>query len=97
MNAGLAALAFGAFAIGVTEFTPMGLLPNIAAGLGVSIPAAGLLVSAYAAGVMIGAPLVTLVLGTISRRSALVLLMVVYTLGNVSSAISPRMSASNGV
>ena len=89
MNAGLAALAFGAFAIGVTEFTPMGLLPNIAAGLGVSIPAAGLLVSAYAAGVMIGAPLVTLVLGTISRRSALVLLMIVYTLGNVSSAISP--------
>jgi hypothetical protein len=53
----LLALATGAFAIGVTEFAPMGMLPVIAAGVDVSIPSAGLLVSAYAVGVMIGAPL----------------------------------------
>ena len=59
----LAALAVGAFGIGVTEFTPMGLLPVIANDLGVSIPTAGLLVSAYAIGVLIGAPLMTLTTG----------------------------------
>lgn len=48
INPPLVALSIGAFGIGVTEFAPMGMLPSIAADLGVSIPAAGLLVSAYA-------------------------------------------------
>ena len=56
LNAPLLALAVGAFGIGVTEFTPMGMLPLIAGDLNVSIPAAGLVVSAYALGVLIGAP-----------------------------------------
>jgi predicted MFS family arabinose efflux permease len=58
----LLALAIGAFGIGTTEFSPMGLLPVIAKGVDVSIPAAGMLISAYAIGVMVGAPLMTLLL-----------------------------------
>ena len=82
-------LSLGAFAIGVTEFTPMGLLPSIADGLQVSIPAAGMLVSAYAFGVTLGAPFMTLLLGATRRRQALILLMAVYTLGNIAAALSP--------
>ncbi|ODN72592.1 Inner membrane transport protein YdhP [Methylobrevis pamukkalensis] len=67
----------------------MGLLPVIAAGVDVSLPAAGLLVSAYAIGVMIGAPLMTLALARLRRRSALMLLMGIFTAGNLLSAIAP--------
>ncbi|WP_230480781.1 MFS transporter [Sphingomonas sp. Leaf21] len=85
-NLGLLALAVGAFGIGVTEFAPMGMLPVIAADLHVSIPAAGLLVSAYAMGVLIGAPLMTLTTGRIDRRTLLIALMGIFTLGNALSA-----------
>ncbi len=85
----LLALAVGAFGIGTTEFAPMGLLPTIATGLGVSIPTAGLLVSAYAVGVMLGAPAMTLALGRLRRRNALILLMGIFTIGNLLSAIAP--------
>lgn len=85
----LLALAAGAFGIGTTEFGPMGLLPQIAAGVSVSIPAAGMLVSAYALGVMIGAPLMTLALAHWPRRRALMLLMAIFTLGNALSALAP--------
>ncbi len=85
-NLGLLALAVGAFGIGVTEFAPMGMLPVIAADLQVSIPAAGLLVSAYAMGVLIGAPLMTLTTGRIDRRTLLIALMGIFTLGNALSA-----------
>lgn len=87
-NPGLWALAVGAFAIGVTEFAPMGLLPVIAQDLGVSIPSAGLLISAYALGVMIGAPLMTLATGRIPRRSLLIGLAAIFTLGNLLAAVS---------
>lgn len=87
-NLGLIALAMGAFGIGVTEFAPMGLLPVIAQDLKVSIPKAGLLVSAYALGVVIGAPLMTLTTRRISRRTLLILLAAIFTLGNVFAAIS---------
>ena len=53
INYPLLALAIGAFGIGTTEFSPMGLLPVIARGVDVSIPAAGMLISAYAVGVMV--------------------------------------------
>jgi len=86
----LLALAIGAFGIGTTEFAPMGLLPVIANGLHVSIPSAGMLVSAYAIGVMVGAPLMTLALARRSRRTALVLLMSIFTVGNLLSAIAPN-------
>ena len=88
-NWALLALAIGAFGIGTTEFAPMGLLPTIAEGVGVSIPSAGLLVSAYAIGVMIGAPVMTLIFSRFGRRSALMLLMTIFTIGNLLSALSP--------
>ena len=88
LNLPLLALAIGAFGIGVTEFAPMGMLPGIATDLGVSIPAAGLLVSAYAMGVLIGAPLMTLTTARIDRRTLLVGLMGIFTIGNALSALA---------
>lgn len=88
INFPLLALATGAFGIGITEFAPMGLLPNMAEGLGVSIPAAGLLVSAYALGVLAGAPLMTLTTARMKRRTLLIALMAIFTLGNFLSAIA---------
>ncbi|MGI4839499.1 MAG: MFS transporter [Janthinobacterium lividum] len=88
INYPLVALSIGAFGIGVTEFAPMGMLPGIAADLGVSIPSAGLLVSAYAMGVLIGAPLMTLTTARIPRRYLLIGLMAIFTLGNLLSALA---------
>ena len=88
LNPGLIALSVGAFGIGVTEFAPMGLLPVIATDLDVSIPAAGLLISAYALGVMIGAPLMTLLAGRLPRRTLLIGLAAIFTLGNLAAALS---------
>lgn len=85
----LLALAVGAFGIGVTEFSPMGMLPVIAEGVDVSIPSAGLLVSAYAMGVMLGAPVMTLLFARFGKRSALMALMAIFTLGNLLSAMAP--------
>ena len=80
LNFPLLALAVGAFAIGTTEFSPMGFLPEIAQGLSISIPQAGMLVTAYAVGVMIGAPMMTLWFGKYSRRKALILLSLSFRL-----------------
>ncbi|VXC68773.1 MFS transporter [Massilia sp. 9I] len=94
-GAGLAllALAVGAFGIGTTEFGPMGMLPTIASGVGVSIPAAGMLVSAYAIGVMAGAPVMSLLLARWPRRRALVALMAIFALGNILSALAPQYAS----
>ncbi|KJV35706.1 MFS transporter [Luteibacter yeojuensis] len=86
----LIALAIGAFGIGTTEFAPMGMLPTIAEGIGVSIPTAGLLVSAYAGGVLVGAPIMTLLLARWPRRKALMVLMSLFVIGNVLSALAPN-------
>jgi len=88
LNPGLLALAAGAFGIGVTEFAPMGLLPVIAGDLGVSIPTAGLLISAYALGVVLGAPLMTLTTGRVPRRTLLIALAGIFTIGNLLAAVS---------
>ena len=88
INPPLLAPAAGAFGIGVTEFAPMGMLPGIAADLGVSIPTAGLLVSAYALGVLIGAPIMTLTTARVPRRYLLIGLMAIFTLGNLPSALA---------
>jgi DHA1 family inner membrane transport protein len=88
INPPLVALSIGAFGIGVTEFAHMGMLPCIAADIGVSIPAAGLLVSAYAIGVLIGAPIMTLTTGRVPRRHLLIGLMAIFTLGNLLSALA---------
>ncbi|MEU9333045.1 MFS transporter [Streptomyces sp. NPDC048290] len=89
MPLALLALAIGAFGIGTTEFVIMGLLPEVAADFGVSIPTAGFLVTGYALGVVLGAPLMT-VLGTrISRKRMLMVLMGLFVLGNLLSALAP--------
>jgi DHA1 family inner membrane transport protein len=89
MPLALLALAIGAFGIGTTEFVIMGLLPDVAGDFGVSIPTAGLLVTGYALGVLVGAPLMT-VLGTkVSRKRMLMLLMSLFILGNLLSAVAP--------
>lgn len=88
INIPLLALAFGAFGIGVTEFSPMGMLPIIANDLAVSIPTAGMLISAYAFGVLIGAPFMTLVFANMSRRNLLLLSMAIFTVGNLISAMA---------
>ncbi|MFH8293515.1 MFS transporter [Streptomyces sp. NPDC018059] len=89
MPLALLALAIGAFGIGTTEFVIMGLLPEVAGDFGVSIPTAGFLVTGYALGVVLGAPLMT-VLGTkISRKRMLMLLMGLFIVGNLLSAIAP--------
>ena len=88
----LLALAVGAFGIGMTEFTPMGLLPVIADGVGASIPEAGMLITAYALGVMIGAPIMTLALGRIRVKTALISLMGIFVIGNMLAAAAPGYS-----
>ncbi|MBN5014460.1 MFS transporter [Stenotrophomonas maltophilia] len=89
-RAALLALAVGAFAIGTTEFAPMGLLPVIADGVGVGIPTAGMLITAYAVGVMLGAPVMTLLMGRFGKRTALMLLMSIFVVGNLLSALAPN-------
>ncbi|HEV2564786.1 MAG TPA: MFS transporter, partial [Microvirga sp.] len=89
MPLALYALTAGAFGIGVTEFVIMGLLLQVSADLGVSISAAGLLISGYALGVVVGAPLLTTVTGRWSRKTVLLALMVVFTLGNLACAVAP--------
>ena len=89
LNYPLLSLSVGAFGIGTTEFAPMGLLPVIAQDLHVSIPHAGLLVSGYAIGVLVGAPLLTLTTGRLGRKTLLIAMMGLFTLGNALSAIAP--------
>jgi len=84
------ALTAGAFGIGTTEFVIMGLLMQVAADLQVSLPLAGLLISGYALGVFVGAPLLTLATGRLPRKTVLVALMVVFTLGNLACALAPN-------
>ncbi|HDS3816322.1 MFS transporter [Morganella morganii] len=88
-NTALLSLSVGAFAIGATEFSPMGMLPEIAGSLAVSIPAAGMLVVVYALGVMLGAPVMTLLLIRRSPKAALIFLMSIFAAGNVLSALAP--------
>ncbi|WP_134663293.1 MULTISPECIES: MFS transporter [unclassified Amycolatopsis] len=89
MPLALVALAIGAFGIGTTEFVIMGLLPEIAADFGVSIPSAGLLVTGYALGVVAGAPVMTILGTKINRKTMLMLLMGLFIAGNLLSAVAP--------
>ena len=89
MRSALFALAASAFAIGTNEFVIMGLLPNVANDVGVSIPTAGGLISAYALGVVIGAPLLTVAATRLPRKTALLLFLAWFVLGNTLSALAP--------
>ncbi|CDN53097.1 Arabinose efflux porter AraJ [Neorhizobium galegae bv. officinalis bv. officinalis str. HAMBI 1141] len=89
MPLALYALTAGAFGIGVTEFVIMGLLIDVSKDLGVSISAAGLLISGYALGVVVGAPILGMLTGKWSRKTLLMSLMVVFTVGNLACALAP--------
>ena len=89
MPRALLALAIGAFGIGTTEFVVMGMLPEIADGLDVSVSAVGLLISAYAIGVVVGAPTLTAIGLRFTPRQTLVALMVVFVVGNLLAACAP--------
>ena len=83
------ALALGGFGIGTTEFVAMGLLPDIASSLGVTEPTAGHVISAYALGVVVGAPLIASLTARVERKTLLLGLMIVFTLGNLVSVFAP--------
>ena len=89
MPIALLALTLSAFAIGTTEFVIVGLIPTIAADLGVDIPSAGLLVSLYALGVAVGAPLLTALTGKVPRKALLLGLMLLFTAGNLLAWQAP--------
>ncbi|MEU8922180.1 MFS transporter [Kitasatospora sp. NPDC048545] len=89
MPLALLALAVTAFAIGTTEFAAMGLLPQVADDLHVSIPQAGWLISAYALGVVIGAPLLTVAASGRPRKAVLVALAGLFATGNLLCALAP--------
>ena len=82
-------LAMGGFGIGTGEFAIMGLMPGVAADLGVTEPQVGHLISAYALGVVVGAPLLAIGGARLYRRHLLILLMSFYALGNIASALAP--------
>ncbi|WP_375409845.1 MFS transporter [uncultured Methylobacterium sp.] len=85
----LPSLAAASFAIGTTEFVIMGLLPEVAESFGVSVPQAGLLVSGYAMGVAVGAPIVAIATARLPRKTALLVLMAVFLVGNLACALAP--------
>ncbi|WP_309091449.1 MFS transporter [Phenylobacterium sp.] len=93
MPLALLALTVGAFGIGVTEFVIMGLLLQVSADLGVTVPQAGLLISGYALGVFAGAPVLTIATRRLPRKAALLVLMAIFTLGNLACAMAPTYGA----
>lgn len=90
MPLALYALAVATFAIGTTEFVIVGLIPEIAADLGVSIRAAGLLVSLYALSITLGTPILSALTGALPRRGLAIGLMALFTICNLSAAVSPN-------
>jgi DHA1 family inner membrane transport protein len=89
----LLALALGGFGIGTGEFVILGLLPNVAFSLHVSIPHAGYLISAYALGVVVGAPLLTPVSVLLPHRRFLIIAVLTLAVGNFASALAPSFTA----
>ncbi|WP_028563731.1 MFS transporter [Paenibacillus pinihumi] len=88
----LISLTVGAFAIGMTEFVIMGILPNVADDLGVSISAAGQLITMYALGVAVGAPILTVLTRKIPQKKLLLFLMGLFIFGNVMAVVAPNYS-----
>lgn len=88
MKKSLLALAIGGFGIGMTEFVIMGILPDVALALDISIPQAGHFISAYALGVVVGAPILTGLGGKYPAHKVLLLLMLWFTIFNTASALA---------
>ncbi|MCW1248835.1 MFS transporter [Acaricomes phytoseiuli] len=89
LAAAIVALALGGFGIGTVEFAMMGLLPDVAAGVDVTIPEAGHLISAYALGVVVGAPILTALAAKLPRKRVVLALMLFFGLANLSSFLAP--------
>ncbi|MGD9913966.1 MAG: MFS transporter [Rhizobiaceae bacterium] len=89
----LIALFVAAFAFGTTEFVIAGILPQVADGLGVSIPSAGFLVTGYAAGIAIGGPILTVLTARVSRTNLLIAIALVFTVGQVACALAPGFAS----
>jgi DHA1 family arabinose polymer transporter-like MFS transporter len=90
MKKSLLPLALGGFGIGMTEFVMMGILPDIAGGLAISIPQAGYLISAYALGVVVGAPTLVSMMSNRPPRSVLIWFMLIFAAFNALSAFAPN-------
>lgn len=88
----LFALTASAFAIGSSEFIPVGLLPTLAKHFNVSVPKAGLLVSVYSLSITFASPILVLLLGRVNRKSALLLLMLLFAAGNLACAAAPTFA-----
>jgi DHA1 family inner membrane transport protein len=93
MPLALFALAVAAFGIGTTEFVIMGLLPDVANDLHVSIPSAGLLITGYALGVVFGAPILAIATANMPRRATLLGMTLTFVLGNALCALAPNYAA----
>ncbi len=89
MKKAITALALGTLGLGMSEFCMMGILPDIASNLNISIPQAGNFISAYAIGVAVGAPILVLFARNIPLKKILQILVVIYFIGNLSFALSP--------
>ena len=89
------ALGVGSFAIGTGEFVIMGLLPEVAKDLGVTIPQAGHVITAYALGVVVGAPVLAVLAANWPRRALLIALMALFAVGNFASAMAPGYVSMN--
>ncbi len=92
INKNLLPLTLGGLGIGITEFVMMGLLPDIAKDLAITIPQAGYLISAYALGVVIGAPLLVSIAGKYPPKKILIVLMILFTVFNAFSAFAPTFN-----
>ena len=90
MKKSLLSLALGGLTIGITEFVMMGILPDIATNLKISIPVAGYLISAYALGVVIGAPLLVIITRNYPPKKTLLILASMITVFNTLSIIAPN-------
>ena len=90
MKKSLLSLALGGLTIGITEFVMMGILPDIAKNLNISIPVAGHLISAYALGVVIGAPLLVIITRNYPPKKTLLILASMITAFNSLSIIAPN-------
>ncbi|AKU15317.1 MFS transporter [Luteipulveratus mongoliensis] len=96
MPLGLIALALGGFGIGLTEFVIAGLLSSVADDMDVSVPTAGYLISGYALAVVVGALALTPIVNRWEPKRALQVLMVLFTVGNIASALAPGYAALLG-